>query len=494
MSFDTTNNFDFVQSPSVSAIGVGKIPIDGSFDSEVTYEYLTNTAAINAGNANEWACYNGQETIFDVRIPPTNRIDFTKSYLRITGIANDTAVSQTAPVNKIVPIVPTPPPPALAYTIYNAVSIPWNTIAALLQTAEIQMNQSATLTEQITQNLGDGSMVKLLTNYTKDALDRASDQFFTPTIETTRDLTSGFSTETMEREDALTQVTPGTANYVAAPHCKNIMLSDLFDSVRIPAAFYLQNLQIKIRPKATDNILIQTIGDGIPGCIPRYFVTNIRLYLTMAKLTEKQLVLETNRIKDSTTPAVLRESFKAHDAIQKTYSVGASFRDSNIKNMQAAVFLFPSTLADDDGAGHSSGSNPYQYVYNYVTGYQQRYENIYSPATNMPVSSTLTTYALNSNLFSQYRLLCNKMSDREQPTALSFNDSMGVLAGSLVDRNPYVLFCSQFYPLTTASHKVMAGADHEIMTAGGRTGTVVIVRIRTSFLELRGDTSVYVIN
>jgi hypothetical protein len=62
------------------------------------------------------------------------------------------------------------------------------------------------------------------------------------------------------------------------------------------------------------------------------------------------------------------------------------------------------------------------------------------------------------------------------------------------DLSTYVMFCSQFYPQESYGHKTMAGSDHEIITSGGGNEPVIIVRIRLSFLEIRGDTSVYMIN
>jgi hypothetical protein len=479
MSFNTQENFDYAQNPALS-IGAGKIPIDASSVSEVTYEYLTNTAAVVNG-VGEPMSYNGQETIFDVRVPATSRIDFTKSYFRVMGVAANMAVGINSPV---------------ITGANQGVSIPWNTIAAIFDTAEIQMNQSATLTEQITQNLGDGSMVKMLTTYTREALEAASDEFFTPTIEDVRDTINGLSANSIARAvENLVYNAGGT--YVPRVHTKNIPIADIFESTRIPAGFYLQNLQFKLRPKAVNNILTVAPALMVPGAVNKYFVTDIRLYLTMSTLTQEQLKIEAGRIRENAS--IIREAFYTYDAIQKTHSQSASYRDSNIKNMQAAVFLIPSSTATD-----ALGVNRYQYCYGLgpapaiqpgISSYQQRYENIYSPSTPLSVNSTITGYSTNTNLYAQYRLLCRRMTGRELSPALRFNTAMGYITnGFATDDNPYVLFCSQFYPLTSFAHKVMAGSDHEIITQGGNVEPLVIVRIRMSFLEIRGDTSVYIIN
>jgi len=374
-------------------------------------------------------------------------------------------------------------------------SIPWNSIAAFLDTAEVQLNQSATTTEQINQNLGDGSMVKVLTRFTRQAIESMDDSFFTPCIESVRDVvgpvlgTTYLSPESQNRRLQWLLNTPGASQKI---HSKNLYVSDIFDALRIPAAFYLQNLQFKIRPKASADILIKdTVCLGVNAPLQKYFITNITLNLAVLTLTENQLIKERDRILANVS--ILRQSFYTFDAIQKTHSQSASYRDSNVKNMQAAVFMFPSRSAAD-----GLGVNQYQYCYGSglggITGiasYQMKYDMTYSPSTPLAVSTT--SFATNTDVYAQYRLLCRKMSEREITPALQFV-SMATYAGTPDDASPYTLFCAQFYPQTAYGHKTMNGADHEIITSGGAVEPIVIVRIRLSFLEVKGDTSVYMIN
>ena len=474
MAFNSTSNFTYQENPALQH-GTGKIPMDASSLSEIVYPYQTNTAPRVQG-VGEDPSYNGVETLFDVRIPATARVLFDKSYFRVTGYAANMAIGKGSPC-------------------LLGSSIPWNSIAALLDTAEVQLNQNATTTEQINQNLGDGSMVKMLTRYTREAIEGMDDSFFTPCLEETRDVTGaalGITYLSVVSQARRTHELIESAGVAQKLHSKNIYLCDLFDSLRLPAAFFIQNLQFKLRPKMSQDILLKdSVCLGVAAPLQKYFITGITLYLTMLNLTENQLVIERDRIQRS--EALLLESFYAYDAIQKTHSQGASYRDSNIKNMQAAVFMFPSS-----GAADGIGVNPYQYCYGSTLGgqaglsaYQQKYENIYSPAQPLAVSNS--NHATNTDLFAQYRLLCRKMADREITTALRMRD-FSPTRGTAQDWSCYVLFCSQFYPQTAYGHKNMAGADHEIITSGGAVEPIVIVRIRLSFLEIRGDTSVYMIN
>jgi hypothetical protein len=333
------------------------------------------------------------------------------------------------------------------------------------------------------------------------------ESMFTPCFEDTRDvpgtvalgppvvLTTGLSAQSQAR--ALNQLRDGS-NGAIRHHSKNIYLGDLFDSLRIPAAFFLQNMQLRIRPKtATDILMFDPILMTHYGKLAsniRYYVTGIRLYITMVNLTENQLSLEREKI--LTNESILRTSFYSFDALQKSHSQGASYRDSNVKNLQAAVMMFPSSLCAD-----GIGVNRYQYTYGStvtnnlntggLTSYQMRYDNIYFPSSQQSVS--LTAMGENTELFSHYRLLCKKMFDREITPALRFSN-FAPIRDDVVDRSTYAIFCAQFYPQESYGHKTMAGSDHEILTSGGGNETLLIVRIRLSFLEIRGDTSVYMIN
>jgi hypothetical protein len=520
MAFNATENIVYSPNPALS-IGTGPIASDSSSVSEVTYSFQTNTAAVVGGLINgnqEPQNYNGVETLFDVRIPSSSRVLFNKSYLKVSGFAcnMNTGVSTGVPVGT---------------------SIPWNSIAALLDTAEVQLNQTATTTEQINQNLGDGSMAKILTRYSRDTIETMSDQFFTPCLEETRDTRGGIfvplppmegpkiplpvskgkfkpkrrlqappitsipnlSVVSMTRREK--QLVAETTTFVQQ-HSKNLYLADIFDSLKIPAAFFLQNIQFKFRPKQAanilfeDNIYINTEGNPDAGAISRYYVTKMELFLTMVNLTENQMAEDAQKIQQNVS--MLRQSFNAYDAIQKPFMVSASYRDSNIKNMQAAIFMFPSSMAWD-----GAGVNRYQYTYNNppldappgstgITAYQMKYDNIYSPA--VPTKIEPIQQHKNSDLFFQYRLLTRRTFDREIPTPLSLDESFsGPFTGDY-DPSSYVFFCAQFYPQDAFIHRNMAGSDHEIITTGGGNSTVIIVRVRASFVEIRGDTSVYMIN
>jgi len=538
MSFSVDSNIAYVEYPAL-AMGRGPIPMDGSALQEVSYQLQTTTAPV-VGISGEPNNFNNVEALFDINISANNRVLFDKSYLHIEGFACDMRVGVTTPIAT------------------GATSIPWNSLAALFATAEVKLNNGAVTTEQITQNLGDGSMAKFLTKYSPDMLENMSDSLFTPCLEEERDvlyvvptpapkmfknydvkekeivITNTPTTNTAPQKGLLpkssgwvypsaTTFTPNATtgmsptsqyrahtqlvqNSLPLMHAKNIYLCDLFDSLRLPAAFYVQNVQLKFRPKpATDILFTDTAaligGSALPlGYNPKYFVTRMTLFLTQVTLSEDQLRRESEKIKENAS--VLRESFFSYDAVQKTHSQSASYRDSNIKNMQAAIFMFPSSTAAD-----GIGINRYQYTYGCAIGdmahpsnttgivsYQHKYDSKNSPNNYLAISPATPAY--NTDVFAQYRMLCRKMSDRESPITVNFFYGYGGYNSvyDQLDHSNYVMFCAPFFPLTTHGHQLMAGADHEIITSGGGTQPIVIVRIRLSFMEIRGDTQVYMIN
>jgi hypothetical protein len=476
MSFEPSNAFIGIPYAALSN-STGKIPYDISCISEVTYPYQTNTAPV-IGGAGEDPTYNGIETMFDIRVPGSSRVMFAKSYLRVTGYAANMAVSKAAPV----PL---------------GTSIPWNTLC-MFNTAELTLNQNATTTELINQNLGDSMMMKFLTKYSREAIESMDDSLFTPTIEEIRDRGdsptpgSTYLSETSQRRRLTQLVNDITSTQKMVS--KNIYLCDLFESLRTPSGFFVQNVQVKITPKLAHDILIKDLGCLGPTVASqqKFFITGLTLNLVMTQLTENQMMVERDRILNGREP-MLRQAFHSYDAVQKSHTQGASYRDSNVKSMQAAILLFPSTLAAD-----GVGCNRYQYCYGSgvggVTGlstYQMRYDNVYSPAQPLVVSTTHPES--NTPLYAQYRLLSRKMSDRDISLAVPFR-SFAVDRNEPVDESPYVMFMAQFYPQDTAGHRMLNGADHEVITSGGATEPIVIVRIRLSFLEIRGDASISIIN
>lgn len=477
MAFNVAENTQFVTNPSLE-ICTGPVPVDQSSRHETFYQYQPNSSA---GTSNGITCYNGVECVWDVHVPTTDRLRLDKSYIVVKGYAGLAATPATPVVTNVTGAA-------------TATSIPWNAYAALINKAEIQLNQSAITVESITQNFGDGNMVKMLTRYSKQALDAMEDTMFTPVLEEQRDFVGVMSVASATR--GATWLTNGAAG-TTRPHSKNLYLNDIFDSCRTPAGFFVQNLRLKITPKATTEILFE--ANAVP--VGAYFITNIQLYLCFTTLTEIQIEEDRKRLDNN--EAMMLQTFTAYDAKQKPFSAGASVRDSNVKNLQAAVMLIPSTSVTDGAAHAKTGINRYQYCYGSdllgVTGltqYQMRYEGI--PVPNFPLTIDATLRANNTNLYAQYRSLCTKMADREIAPALSasyMTKENTAIAGNVTDINAYVLYCASFYPDIAACHRTMAGSDLEVTTSGGSgAASIIVVYIRNSFLEIRGDTQVYVIN
>jgi hypothetical protein len=522
MSFNPGDNLAYAPSMAYS-IGSGPIPVDSSTSNEVLQVYHSNTAT-NPPSATALGNYNGLEVNFDVRVGSSSRVRFDKSFIKVTGRACNTYASLTEVVSL-------------------GCSIPWNTIAALFDSAEVILNQNGSTVEQIVQNLGHASMMKMLTKYNAEALEQMGDMFFTPCIEERRDIVSpctdptasGLSVVSRERRNRqLINHVTYVAGSVAPTYkdvSKNVYLCEVFDSLRVPAAFASTNIELKLRTRSADEILIKDpqfyTSTGLTITADKFFITGMDLYLVIENLTADQLKIETEKVLSNET--VLRESFTIYDCIVKDYTSGSNIRDSNVKNMQACIVAFPSNLTSEtvDLISNVSttpvGINPFQYTYNFstvdgqngISSFQSRYGQFLSPTTSLRISNTMRS--TNSDLYQLYRNLSQKLVNRKDPPALS-NSHMStpqfnavalvantrdyLIAGAkhnntfLFDSAPYVLFCAPFFPQTTHPHKIMSGEDHEIFLAGsGNTPSrVAITRIRTGYLQLKADTSLAVFN
>jgi hypothetical protein len=450
------------------------IEMDRSGVGEVTTEYPPAEAAVVEGT--DPASFTGTTATFDLQPNAPTRVAFDKSFITITGYAANMTIGSGSPV-------------------LLGASIPWNTIAAVLRSARIQLNNQSDNVENIQNNLGHGSMVKMLTTYTRSQLEAMDDQLFTPCIESNRDFNTGVfgiaSTLSQESQDRrLQQLLRTTGPLDVAPLqrvvSKNIYLCDLFDSLKLPANWLTKNLHIELTFKRANEILIKDTGClGVNAANQKFFITSVLLNLTASSLSAEEIGKSEDMLRSNPNEVLVQQSFISYDTIQKTHSNGANHRDSNVRNMQASVVLFPSDKTPD-----LTGANPYQYAYDSdalfaspVTGYQMRYDNVYSPSRNLRVNASPTQVGANSQLYAQYRLLCARMTDRENDLALSLKHFSPAFRGT-EDYSPYVLFCSPFYSMTAAGHPLHGGSDHEVIIGGGTASTIIICRIRLSLVDL----------
>lgn len=496
MSFPITDNMEFYSNP---AFGVGKdpIPLDNSSRNELTIEHPVTGSYRNQGMANAPLAYNGAELSFDIGISPSQRLLPSKSYLRVRGVALNVHHNALTPV----PI---------------GVSIPWNSYAALIDTASYSLNRASNNVETYTSDSDHASMVKMTTQYSRTMLDSMHDSLFTPTIESKRDLNTGvegapeFSNETLSRRtNWLTFIrAAGGGDGNPIHHTKNLYLKDLFDSLSLPGAFYTTNFTMKLKFKAWNNILIvaQPAVPADEAPYIGYFITDVSLFLTYVSLSENQLAVEAEAIQKNLP--VLRESFRMYDAKTVAFATSSKYRESNVKNLQAAVMLFPSTECTD-----LLGVNPYQYCYATdlkvankpgISAYQMKYGETFSPPSELTIYPMPVDQFMNTALYANYRLVARRMDDKDsEPAIRAYNMCCNVYktvknaadnADVTVDLSSATMFASQFFPLNSCAHPNMNGLDFEASASGGSSKSVVVVLMRVGFLLISGNTKVYTID
>lgn len=449
-------------------IGTVPIPVDASYANEVTIE-RNPVEAPSPGGIGEPVAYNNvaSDTRFDIWVDDPDRIAFHKSYIKLDGEAE------------------LMPPGGPGNPLTSTIGIPWNSIAALISAYRLDINNVAI--EEYNQCVGDSAVAKSLIRYTRDALESMTDTHFTPCIESVRDTTTNLSPETEMRTRTNLVYNP-TGPTSIQKHSKCIPLSELFDSLRAPACFRAKHITITLRFKLTNEILF---GTGVSAATARYYITGCKLYLARSHLTDEQKKRELELM--SKSEAVYQQAYYFYEALGHAYSGSDTFIDNTVRNVQAAIAMFPSTSANDH-----IGINPYQYCYNClvngtagITSYQMTYNGIDSPNFTVPISSN--QQALNTNVYEQYRNLCRKWWNWDLPLALSYPSMNAVPNQYPSDPSPYVLLCSAFFPQGVLIHDLDAGATLQVRL-NGATGSsrVIIMRIRTLYMQLLGNNDVKV--
>lgn len=463
-SLNPSDTMRLVPDPAMSNAS-GPIVVDSSSEYETFQIYALQTAA-RSQVAGDPPAYNQVEIKFISDVQPGHRVRFDKSYLKVDYYAADIT-------NPQIPIA-----------VNNAnVSVPWNIIAAIFRDAEFQVNADVRSVEKYTAEFGHANMIKILHSYTSQSLEAAHDRFFTPCIESTRDLTTGLSTESAARSARWLTTAAGNILYGS----KMVMLNDIFDCMRVPAAWLINKLQLIFNVNASNSILIASaaaIG------INKFFVTGVTLYLCQNKLTKEQIDLDTKCITEGED--LMKNAYRRFEATTTPITQSVVYDLPGVKNLQAAIAMISSTQASD-----AIGVNPYQYCYGSgivantgVTGFQMRYGSYYSPLVMINVSRTEKSQ--NIDLFAMWRLVSRTINDKTFTSSISYN-SMALQAA--LDTNPYVFFSSVFANQECAAHKQISAVNHVTYLQGSTTtnGNMHVVRIRLAAVQIKGDLSVTVL-
>jgi hypothetical protein len=453
-----------VQDPAMTYC-TGPMLIDGSSEYE-TYNIINTQTAQRAAVGGDPASFNEVNVRFQTDIDPGTRIRFDKSYLKMDYYAANVA-------NPLAPIAIDP----------VHVSIPWNTAAAIIREADFQLNSDYRSVEKYSSEFGHGNMIQVLTSYTVDALETGHDKFFTPCMEATRDTTIALSAVTQARATRWLS-TAGAIVYGS----KSIMLSDIFDSMKVQAGWLINRLNILLTFNSATSILIH---DAAAVGTNKFFIIGLTLYMAVNKLSAEQVSNDAALIQ-SQTPLMIN-AFHRFEATTTPCYATITYEMPSVKNLQAGIAMI-SSLQCADGVG----ANPYQYCYGSgivantgVTDYVQRYGIYYAPLNIVDISRIDKAY--NVNLMTNWRVLNRSINDKEYGSPIAFWPDMAQSAAG-TDPNPYVFFTSVFCNQDTAPKKQAAGLTHTVTMHGAATGQQMhVVRVRMSALKINGDLTVEVL-
>jgi hypothetical protein len=326
-------------------------------------------------------------------------------------------------------------------------------------------------------------MIQVLTSYTTEALEAGHDKSFTPCIEASRDLTTGLSTVSLARAARWLTVAGAIVN-----GSKNIMLSDIFDCMKVQTAWLINRLNLFINFNQAANILIH---DAAAVGVNKFFIVNVSLYLCTNKVSAEQTKLDAELIQ-SGSPLMVN-AFRRFEATVTPASSTITYDMPAVKNLQAAVAMVSSLQCTD-----AAGVNPYQYCYGSglvpntgITDYQQRYGSYYSPMNIVSVSRT--DKGRNVNLAANWRALARTINDKSVASPIQFWPAMSQ-SSAAVDPNPYVFFTSIFCNQDAAPKKQASGLNHTVTVNGCASGqNMHVIRVRMSALKINGDLTVEVL-
>jgi hypothetical protein len=443
-----------------------KVEVNESFLQEkLIRSYPIQTAGTEQGPGLPIA-YNGAQVNFEYQLDAGWRIRFDKSYIVVRYLAANVGVP--APYGVISPLT---------------TSIPWNTPAALFNKANYGLNASNVIVENYDDTFMYGNMIKILSQYSAPALEAASDRFFTPCIEETRDANGVMSTASSDRATAHL-ITPGIPAATPAYGTKIIMLADIFDSLRATTAWHIKKFRMQLGVKPAADILFQVTAPA-PGYIPRFYVTTMELRLSLAQLSKEALEREVAFLEKSDT--MTNQFFSRYEALNLQYTPSMTYQEPSIRNMVATALLFPSDRQHDQLDPLATG-NYLQFTYGEntvgtgITSYQHIYKSILSP--EQPVSIFTVNKSANSDLFQMWRLLTNTQRETITAPTLDFLKAMGHPDAGGADKNPYVMFPGVFFNLEGYPTTTNSGSTHRITTTGGNATSVVLVRVRLQGVQV----------
>lgn len=436
-----SDSFNPVRDPAC-ANGRGPMFYNGSTDLEYYTQCSPNVGA-TSGSGEYYASYNPPAGGPSIRFEDSfteGRVRLDKSYIKIDYVACK------GDANTPIDVATT--------------SIPWNTMT-LIQQATLKMNAGNVDIETLQAgNFIWGNMIRTLANYTSDALEAAEDRFFTPCIEEKLDTSTALSVASGNRSKKLVIASPAAP----ARGSKNIMLGDLFDSLRAPVAWPIQKLVIEMQFKPSTQILFHT-ALSVPTA--RFYITKAVIYFCRYKQVSPQL--KEDGVDIASGDWYLRMNYAQYDAESVSITGTLSKQDGSIRNLQAGLLVIP-VIPSSGG-----NVNPYQFTYGGMKSFQQTYESFSSPLQSVEIDPV--NVRLNTECYALWRNYIRMTSGHDKKPSLTYEQAFGYEA-------TYPIFVSTFTPMEVAVRKQVDDSTFRVVASTSSATAVLGYSIRHRMVAL----------
>ena len=317
--------FESVQDERYNVLSEHKIAIDGSSSSIL----ISKKPAWNMGGSSNGVvnAVSGKQCQFRVFSSSDIRSYLPYFAILVKGHASKTVNGAEVSVN------------------YNQVGIDWDACGTLIKNAYIRFNGNSALAETYQNSRYNVShKLRMLTTLSRQMIEGDSSIFFTPCIESGRELKTGLTPECAARGRRWlsSETTANTAGGIVY-HTRMFPLSHVFACCAIPGFSKLNIIDIVVEWSRTDQILFQTSTDTNQN---NYIIDDVSIVVDQTKLSAPQASIELKEQRSGRD--VQRSAYSYYEICQQSYVQNAKLIVPTCENLQGVIFTFPST-ADNNG-------------------------------------------------------------------------------------------------------------------------------------------------
>jgi len=357
------------------------------------------------------ACFNTKQTYFDISSSSDLRQYLPGLTIMCRGYA--TIEDGTTQVDR------------------TAVSIPWDSAAALLNGIQVRINGNGNPVEIYSNNRYDiAHLTRMVMEYSRTTLEGLSETLFTPCFESDAETNLQLSLEAQAR--SLKWLTDASGKMIK----RQLLwpLGYLCSFAAVPAFLDIKRLEIFLDWKNPAEVCFKL---STYAHTPYYFIDDVQVILDQSSMSVFQSSLE---LKESiTSNSTQRLFYKYYDVLETQYISSGTVVRNGVQNLEAAVLMFPcSILHTPAGIQYP---NALQMTSNNLTTISFYYQGYSVPTTPMvlDVYNTMSTV----EAYYHYKKCCKK------ELTMNFVPAIPWDTGYANESNPhndstYFLYCASF--------------------------------------------------